>query len=61
MPSFLTEHETRYVYHKRVTTSQHVAVLEPRNLPYQRHSKFELVVDPTPARLISAARGSGRR
>lgn len=52
MPSFLTEHETRYVYHTRVTTSQHVAVLEPRDLPYQQHAAFELVVDPMPARLI---------
>ena len=40
MASFLTEHETRYDYHTRVTTSQHVAVLEPRDLPYQQHAAF---------------------
>lgn len=52
MAAFWTEHETRYVYQTRVTTSQHVAVLEPRALPYQRLTAFELVVDPTPAQLI---------
>jgi transglutaminase-like putative cysteine protease len=52
MATYRTEHETRYVYHNRVTTSQHVAVLEPRVLPYQQHTSFDLDVEPAPARVI---------
>lgn len=46
------EHHTRYKYDTRVSTSQHIACLEPRVLPNQRVDTFELEVDPAPARLL---------
>src|SRR5262245_30722555 len=52
MVTFRIEHETRYEYESRVSTSQHVAWLEPRELPFQRVRGFDLLVDPWPARLI---------
>jgi transglutaminase-like putative cysteine protease len=52
MVTLRIEHETRYEYESRVSTSQHVAWLEPRELPFQRVRSFDLLVDPKPARLI---------
>ena len=43
------EHRTRYVHAGRVTTSQHVACLEPRALPYQRLLAHELRIEPDAA------------
>ncbi len=43
------EHETRYVYTARVSTSQHVAHLAPRALPVQQVESHVLEVDPAPA------------
>jgi transglutaminase-like putative cysteine protease len=45
------QHETRYVYGSTVATSQHVACLTPRELPYQRVTSTALDVQPTPARV----------
>jgi transglutaminase-like putative cysteine protease len=44
-------HETRYRYGETVTTSQHVAYLRPRSLPYQDVARSALDVDPLPARV----------
>jgi transglutaminase-like putative cysteine protease len=44
------EHETRYTYASRVSTSQHVAYLRPRVLARQRVPRLELTVGPHPAR-----------
>ena len=44
------EHDTRYTYAARVSTSQHVAYLRPRALPRQRVHRQELTVEPHPAR-----------
>ena len=49
---YRVEHTTRYAYDSGVSTSHHVAWLEPRVLPYQDVSDFELLVDPAPARLV---------
>jgi len=49
---FRIEHHTRYTYETRVTTSQHIACVEPRELPFQHVRSFAFVVDPPPARLI---------
>jgi transglutaminase-like putative cysteine protease len=46
------EHLTRYSYETSVTTSQHVAWLEPRELPYQHVRAFDLTVDPAPSRVL---------
>src|SRR5262245_63853793 len=46
------EHLTRYSYDTRVTTSQHVAWLEPRELPEQHVRSFDLTVDPAPSRIL---------
>jgi transglutaminase-like putative cysteine protease len=43
------DHETRYVHAGRVSTSQHVACLAPRELPRQRVRSHRMVVDPNPA------------
>ena len=43
------EHRTRYVHAARVTTSQHVACLEPRALPHQRLLAHELRIEPDAA------------
>jgi len=43
------EHETRYAYTARVSTSQHVAHLAPRVLPVQQVESHVLEVDPAPA------------
>src|SRR5476651_2391692 len=43
------DHETRYAHADLVSTSQHVACLRPRDLPYQRVHWHELVVKPEPA------------
>jgi transglutaminase-like putative cysteine protease len=44
------EHETRYVYSSSVSTSQHVACLRPRELPWQHVRSHALTIDPAPAR-----------
>jgi len=44
------DHETRYRYASRVSTSQHVAYLRPRALARQRVHRQEISVDPPPAR-----------
>jgi transglutaminase-like putative cysteine protease len=43
------EHETRYVHTGGVSTSQHVAYLRPRALPYQQVRWDEVEIDPQPA------------
>jgi transglutaminase-like putative cysteine protease len=43
------DHETRYVHSGRVSTSQHVAVLSPRELQRQHVRSHKLIVDPHPA------------
>jgi transglutaminase-like putative cysteine protease len=47
---YRVEHHTRYVYESVVSTSQHVAYLQPRNLPGQKVAWHALAVDPAPAR-----------
>jgi transglutaminase-like putative cysteine protease len=42
------EHLTRYVHLDRVTTSQHVAYLEPRPCPRQQLVQHELIIEPAP-------------
>ncbi len=44
------EHETHYAYASTVATSQHVAYLRPRELPYQHVVGSEVNVEPRPAR-----------
>jgi transglutaminase-like putative cysteine protease len=51
---YRVEHETRYDYAAPVATSQHVAYLRPRELPYQRVLEHRLEITPEPAE--SAAR-----
>ena len=43
------EHDTRYTYATRVSTSQQMAYLRPRALPRQRVHRQELTVEPHPA------------
>jgi transglutaminase-like putative cysteine protease len=50
--TYQVEHRTRYVYESGVSTSHHIACLEPRELPYQHLQSFELSIDPMPARLV---------
>jgi transglutaminase-like putative cysteine protease len=45
------EHQTRYVYGTRVSTSQHVAYLRPRVLPRQRLRSFDLSYAPEPSQV----------
>jgi transglutaminase-like putative cysteine protease len=49
MATYRIEHETRYLYESRVSTSQHVAHLRPRELPRQHVFRHELLVEPGPA------------
>jgi transglutaminase-like putative cysteine protease len=49
---YLIEHETRYDYGSAVATSQHVAYLQPRDLPRQRVCRHTLRVDPAPSALV---------
>jgi transglutaminase-like putative cysteine protease len=49
MAEYRIEHETRYLYESRVSTSQHVAYLCPRDLPRQRVFRHDLRVEPAPA------------
>jgi transglutaminase-like putative cysteine protease len=46
------EHETRYVYSSSVSTSQHVACLRPRELPWQHVGSHALTIDPAPSRVV---------
>jgi transglutaminase-like putative cysteine protease len=46
---YQVEHTTKYVYVSPVATSQHVAYLRPRELPYQHVSYHDLHIDPAPA------------
>jgi transglutaminase-like putative cysteine protease len=48
---YAIEHDTRYAYDAAVSTSQHLACLRPRDLPYQQVHSFELLVDPPPAQV----------
>jgi transglutaminase-like putative cysteine protease len=48
---YRVEHETRYVYASSVATSQHVAYLRPRDLPWQHVRSYALRIDPEPASL----------
>jgi transglutaminase-like putative cysteine protease len=50
MVTYRVEHETHYRYEARVSTSQHVAYLRPRDLPRQRVLRHDLLVEPAPAR-----------
>jgi transglutaminase-like putative cysteine protease len=49
---YRVEHRTHYLYETRVSTSQHIACLEPRELPVQHVRQFTLAADPQPARMI---------
>jgi transglutaminase-like putative cysteine protease len=49
---YQVEHQTRYLHAGRVTTSQHVAYLEPRTLLRQRVQHYELAIDPAPASMV---------
>jgi transglutaminase-like putative cysteine protease len=51
--SYRIEHTTRYVYTSPVTMSQHMAFLQPRELPYQHVRAHELRIEPAPATLGS--------
>jgi len=47
--TYRVEHDTRYVYAFPVATSQHIAYLRPRELPYQHVRLHQLQVTPAPA------------
>jgi transglutaminase-like putative cysteine protease len=50
MPArYRLEHLTRYTYSTPVATSQHVACLRPRELPYQHVRTHAITVEPAPA------------
>jgi transglutaminase-like putative cysteine protease len=49
MATYRVEHDTKYVYGTPVATSQHVAYLRPRGLPYQRVHRHELHIEPAAA------------
>ena len=49
------DHQTRYVYASVVNTSQHVAWLEPRPLPFQTGALVTIAIDPSPARELRRA------
>ncbi len=51
--TYRIEHTTRYEYGALVSTSQHVACLQPRTLPGQRLDAWALAIDPTPARVTA--------
>ena len=48
---YRVEHQTRYVYSTRVSTSQHVACLRPRELPTQRVHAFAISYGPEPSQI----------
>lgn len=50
---YLITHRTSYAYSSDVTISQHVARLQPRDLPNQKCLAHELSVSPTPALLTT--------
>lgn len=52
MSLYRIEHDTRYVYHSPVATSQHVAWLEPRQLDGQVAHAYSLAIDPAPLRVV---------
>jgi transglutaminase-like putative cysteine protease len=52
MSVYRIEHETRYAYHSPVATSQHIAWLEPRPVPWQVTHTVSLVIDPAPLRVM---------
>jgi transglutaminase-like putative cysteine protease len=47
---YRVEHETRYAYASGVSTSQHIAYLQPRELPWQRVRAYGLAINPLPVR-----------
>jgi transglutaminase-like putative cysteine protease len=47
--TYRVDHTTKYVYAAAVATSQHVAYLRPRELPYQHVRHHELRIVPVPA------------
>lgn len=47
--TYRVDHTTKYVYGSAVATSQHVAYLRPRELPYQHVRFHDLRIEPTPA------------
>ncbi len=53
MVTYRIEHTTRYEYGAPVSTSQHVACLQPRTLPDQRLDAWALAIDPAPARVTA--------
>ena len=52
---YRSDHQTRYVYASVVNTSQHVAWLEPRALPFQQVHSYAIAIDPSPARELRRA------
>jgi transglutaminase-like putative cysteine protease len=53
MLTYRIEHTTRYEYVALVSTSQHVACLQPRTLPGQRLDAWALAIEPSPARVTA--------
>jgi transglutaminase-like putative cysteine protease len=51
--TYRIEHTTRYEYVALVSTSRHVACLQPRTLPAQRLDAWALAIDPPPARVTA--------
>ncbi len=49
--AYRVEHETRYVYSTRVSTSQHVAYLRPRVFARQQVRAFEMSYAPGPSQI----------
>ena len=49
VPAYRIDHHTEYAYAATVSTSQHVAYLEPRTLPRQRVIAHTLTTDPPAA------------
>lgn len=58
---YRVEHETRYEHAHAVSTSQHVAWLTPRSLPYQQVLSHALEISPEPAGIQSRTDYHGNR
>ena len=58
---YRVEHETRYEHPHAVSTSQHVAWLTPRSLPYQQVLSHTLQISPEPAGVQSRTDYYGNR
>ena len=61
MALYRIEHVTRYIYNSPVATSQHVAWIEPREVPGQVTLDYELAIDPEPQRIMTRTDYFGNR